>query len=572
MATFTTPGVYVQEISTLPPSVAPVPTSIPVFIGYTEKAERNGVTNALLNKPTRIETFFDFNTIFGGPNVETFSVVLSGPNVDIQPVLDETTPGLDFRLYYHMQMYFANGGSTCYIISVGDYSSPITSAEMQDAIALAEGVDEITMVVIPEAVSSGVTDAEQKALYDAMLTHCSNMQDRFSILDVKEKGISIADDAEQFRNFNVGANNLSYGAAYYPSFAPTLSLSYDAATTVEIDAGSPNLPANIQLYDTQKLSFLTTGSAASGGSIEVVNITYTAGDTLTIGSLPDIDLTTITGGTPAAFATSLATFLSTTPPYNSVLVAEAILDTVMLMAAVNGSMGNAVLSTTATAGDLILTDITGGINPDGALYNRIVTALDAYPIKLYPAATMAGVYTSVDSNRGVWKAPANLSLTMVSSLNVAINDSAQEGLNVDATSGKSIDALRFFPGRGILVWGARTLDGNSNEWRYVNVRRTFLFVEDSCKKATEFCVFEPNDKNLWVKVKGTISNFLTNLWRDGALAGSKPEQAFFVNVGLGETMSAQDILEGRLIVQIGMAVVRPAEFIVLQFEHKLQEA
>jgi phage tail sheath protein FI len=185
---------------------------------------------------------------------------------------------------------------------------------------------------------------------------------------------------------------------------------------------------------------------------------------------------------------------------------------------------------------------------------------------------MAGIYAAVDNDRGVWKAPANVGVALVTSLNAKIKDADQENLNVDSVGGKSIDALRMFDGRGILVWGARTLDGNSNEWRYINVRRLFIMAEESCKQASEFVVFEPNDNNTWTKVKSMISNFLTNLWRDGALAGAKPEQAFFVRVGLGETMTAQDILEGRLIVDIGMAAVRPAEFIVLQFTHKLQEA
>ena len=123
-----------------------------------------------------------------------------------------------------------------------------------------------------------------------------------------------------------------------------------------------------------------------------------------------------------------------------------------------------------------------------------------------------------------------------------------------------------------MVWGARTLAGNDNEWRYIPVRRFFNMAEESIKKATEQFVFEPNDKNTWVKVRAMIENFLILQWRAGALAGAKPDQAFFVRVGLGETMTAQDILEGRMNVEIGMAVVRPAEFIILKFSHKMQEA
>jgi phage tail sheath protein FI len=153
-----------------------------------------------------------------------------------------------------------------------------------------------------------------------------------------------------------------------------------------------------------------------------------------------------------------------------------------------------------------------------------------------------------------------------------IPDEVQGKLNIDPVSGKSINCIRTFTGRGTLVWGARTLAGNDNEWRYVNVRRFFIMVEESCKRATEPFVFEPNDAGTWVKVQAMIENFLTTLWRQGALQGAKPEHAFYVSVGLGKTMSALDILEGRLIVEIGMAAVRPAEFIILRFMHKLPES
>ena len=142
---------------------------------------------------------------------------------------------------------------------------------------------------------------------------------------------------------------------------------------------------------------------------------------------------------------------------------------------------------------------------------------------------------------------------------------------MDVTAGKSVNAIRAFTGKGTLVWGARTLAGNDNEWRYVNVRRFFIFVEESVKKAIEPFVFEANDANTWVRVQAMIENFLT-LWRQGALQGVKPEHAFYVAVGLGKTMTALDILEGRMIVEMGMAVVRPAEFIILRFSHKMAES
>ncbi|MCL2931277.1 MAG: phage tail sheath subtilisin-like domain-containing protein [Trichodesmium sp. MAG_R03] len=208
----------------------------------------------------------------------------------------------------------------------------------------------------------------------------------------------------------------------------------------------------------------------------------------------------------------------------------------------------------------------------GALYNAIKAEISKKRIILPPSSAIAGVYARVDRDRGVWKAPANVSLASVTAPTVKITNKEQEDLNVDATAGKSINAIRYFTGKGVLVWGSRTLAGNDNEWRYVPVRRLFIYVEESVKKATEFAVFEPNVSTTWLKVKSMIESFLEGLWRQGALAGSTAEQAFFVNVGLGVTMTSQDILEGRMNVEIGLAAVRPAEFIILKFSHKLQEA
>lgn len=204
--------------------------------------------------------------------------------------------------------------------------------------------------------------------------------------------------------------------------------------------------------------------------------------------------------------------------------------------------------------------------------SKWVAAIQRELSKVPPSGAVVGVYARVDEARGVWKAPANESLNNVTGPAYNVSAEEQGGMNVDPTAGKSINIIRSFIGRGTLVWGARTLAGNDNEWRYVNVRRFFNMVEESSKKAAGQFVFEPNDANTWVKVQGMIENFLTTLWRQGALQGAKPEHAFYVSVGLGKTMTALDILEGRMIVEIGMAVVRPAEFIILRFSHKMAES
>ncbi|MDQ3110689.1 MAG: phage tail sheath subtilisin-like domain-containing protein, partial [Bacteroidota bacterium] len=207
-----------------------------------------------------------------------------------------------------------------------------------------------------------------------------------------------------------------------------------------------------------------------------------------------------------------------------------------------------------------------------SIYKAIIKGLEDAATEMPPSGAVAGVYAATDRDRGVWKAPANVSLASVVAPTNTFTASQLDALNIDVNAGKSINAIRSFTGKGTLIWGARTLAGNDNEWRYIPVRRFYNMVEESIKKSTYWAVFEPNSANTWVKVKGMIDNYLTNKWKDGALVGAKPDDAFFVKIGLGTTMSAQDILEGRMHVEIGMAVVRPAEFIILKFSHLLQKS
>ncbi len=209
---------------------------------------------------------------------------------------------------------------------------------------------------------------------------------------------------------------------------------------------------------------------------------------------------------------------------------------------------------------------------NNAMYLKCRGEVNKLNLVLSPSSAMAGVYAFVDSTKGCWKAPANVSLNAVAGVTKRITDKEQESLNVDVVAGKSINVVRSFTGRGILVWGARTLLGNDNEWRYISVRRFFNMVEQSVKNSSMQFVFEPNDTKTWIKIKAMVQNFLSNLWRQGALAGVKGSDAFFVRIGLHETMTALDVLEGRMAVEIGMAVVRPAEFIILRFSHKMQES
>lgn len=182
-----------------------------------------------------------------------------------------------------------------------------------------------------------------------------------------------------------------------------------------------------------------------------------------------------------------------------------------------------------------------------------------------PGGSVCGIYALTDNTRGVFKAPANETLAGAVDLEYDINQGTQEVLNP-----RGVNAIRRFPGRGIRLWGARTMSSDPL-WKYVNVRRLFIFLEASIYNSTQWVVFEPNDPRLWARVKQTVTLFLRTQWREGALLGLKEEEAFSVAVGR-ETMTEDDLLNGRLIVEVGVAPVRPAEFVVFRVFQKTQEA
>jgi len=177
--------------------------------------------------------------------------------------------------------------------------------------------------------------------------------------------------------------------------------------------------------------------------------------------------------------------------------------------------------------------------------------------RIPPSGHIAGVYAKTDIERGVFKAPANEVVVGARSLEFQITKREQDILNP-----RGVNCIRVFPARGIRVWGARTSSTNTL-WKYINVRRYFLYVGESIDEGTQWVVFEPNDEKLWARVNQTITQFLVTEWRNGALMGTKPAEAFFVKVDR-TTMTQSDIDNGRLIVIIGLAVVKPAEFVIFR--------
>ncbi len=581
MANYKTPGVYVEEISKLPASVAPVATAIPAFIGYTEKREKNGEPLAA-NTPVRVTSLLEYEEIFGGPFAENLAVTLAGGSTseeDTSIAVAAETALSPYSLYNNLVMYFGNGGGPCYVVSVGDYTtlavpaadpaSLISVSDLQAGLAAVEQEDEVTLLVVPEAVV--LSSANRKTINDDMLAQCSKLQDRFAIMDAAVLGGTVHDDESGFRD-DVGNDDLKYGAAYYPSLKTTLRLSYSADEVAITDSRTG------AVYDGSTLAVIQDGTAettAATGTVTIGTISSLSGATITVDGTALVEGSEWTAATNRnTTAASLASAIDALASVSATNAGRV----VTITASTPGTGGNSISLATSDAANAAISGATlaGGtdeVAADKTLGNNIVAAIKkTFDIVLYPSATLAGVYARVDFQRGVWKAPANVSLRMVQAPSVLVTNKQQENMNVDATTGKSINVIRNFAGKGVLVWGARTLAGNDNEWRYIPVRRLFIFIEESVKKATEFVVFEPNDANTWLRTKTMIENFLTGLWRDGALAGAKPEEAFYVKVGLGETMTSLDILEGRMNVEIGLAAVRPAEFIILKFSHKLQQS
>jgi len=569
----------VEEHETFPPSVAQVETAIPAFIGYTE--------SGLKNKPTRISSLLEYETLFGKSFPETLAVVFNeGVATAMQTKIN------DFRMHYAMKMYFANGGGPCYIVSVGDYYDAVnvgTSVTEEKTLLygleLLKREDEPTLIVFPDL--------------QGMVPAATDIADATSAARQAEKNRELADAA--------------YSAANDVAEAADLT----APTTVKIVLEA--IIAKAETYkvadpeDSEEVAMAQAAQAiADIAEITAAPAYATVGDIKNavtaaafVYRMNSEDAATIATAT-SAFKTKLVERSGSDSGiekayslYNSALdQAELLKDRFVIMDVLgdDAAFRNKVVSTglqygaayypklkTALSydfedGEVLVTGVYGSRNlaqlksNNSELYNQAKKAIDAKPVILAPSSAIAGVYAKADRISGVFKAPANISLNYVVAPTVKISTREQDALNVDLTSGKSINAIRTFTGKGTLVWGARTLDGNSNEWRYVSVRRFFSMVEESVKKATERFVFEANTANTWVRVQTMIENFLNQQWQDGALAGSRPEEAYYVSVGLNKTMSAQDILEGRMNIEIGMAAVRPAEFIVLRFSHKLQES
>jgi phage tail sheath protein FI len=548
-----TPGVYINELDAFPNSVVEVATAVPAFIGYTEKAVAKG--KSLLSVPTRITSITEYENYFGKAPKMKFTISAAGA-ADSDFIVNGKGYALaadkKFNLYNSMRLFFQNGGGACYIVSVGDYSGSIDSGKLTGGIAPLLKEQEPTMIVIPEAVQLDSFN-DCNSLQQAMLAHCAKMQSRVAILDIYQgyEDLSAPSPVDSFRNA-LGINALNYGAAYYPWVNTTVVQASEVDFTWFDNSGGAGASSSSS-------SASSTSSSSSGGP---------AGGAVTLVSIlnDDAGQTYKDNAKKITDAQAQIAFIPTTAAGTGTSSSSSSTSSSSQSSASSASSGGAPSAPMPNVTTLDQTLLV--ISP---AYKMIMDALRTKLSLLPPSPAMAGVYTLVDNTRGVWKAPANVSLSSVISPAVNISSDEQEDLNVPL-QGKAVNAIRPFIGEGVLVWGARTLDGNSQDWRYINVRRTMIMLEQSIKIATKAYVFEPNDANTWVSVKSMINNFLTSQWKAGALVGAKAEDAYDVQVGLGATMTADDILSGYMNITIKLAISHPAEFIILTFQQQQQKS
>lgn len=514
--TYSTPGVYIQELDAFPPSIVGVQSAIPAFIGYTEQALLKG--SPVPFTPIRLTCLADYEAIFGqGPdgNFDCATVTSSTAPYDfaVGSTHYELTQAAatKFNLYSSMKLFFANGGGNCYVVSVGDYSGGVSKdALLKGITAIGDQVGP-TMLLAPDAIHlpavtpANPTDLPTSTDFDTVVTsllgQCGKLGDRVALLDVYgTEAISPAtqtsDIAETILNFRTAVqSDLEFGIAYFPFLESTLVSPGDLDYRVLKGTGSTAYSA-IQAALNAEAALAYAHDAATLAKVQAL-VTAMSDATVDVGK-------------------------------NN----QALLNALPLLA---------------------------------QIYGVVADKLNLLP----PSAAMAGVITANDANRGVWNAPANVSLASVSGPSIKVTSDQQSDLNVPI-DGKAVNAIREFVGRGTVVWGARTLDGNSPDWRYVQVRRAIIYIEQSIKAALQQYVFAPNDAQTWVTVTSMISTFLQSVWAQGGLMGAKASDAFSVQCGIGSTMTGQDVLDGYMRVQVTLQMIRPAEFIVLTFKQQMQ--
>jgi phage tail sheath protein FI len=512
MPEYLAPGVYVEEIERGPKPIEGVATSTVAFLGETERGPI---------KPRFISSYGEFLRLFG----EVYN------------------PGK--YLPYAVKSFFDNGGRRAYIARIVGAGGAASTLTLGDYVVTAVGPGKASDRIYVR-LEEGTTKATAQG---------------------QTSPTSVGFRLRLFYWSSLPTGTLAFDPIINDKQIPRPSISEDF-DDLSLDPNSPNYwekrvgNGNSSLVTLQVAATATLPTALVGGPLA--------------GGLDGATPTTVEyegNAQQADQRTGLAALAM--DPYRDVAIVcapgagDAVVQKVIThcelnryrFAVVDSAPGTAVATTLDPRSTIDDTKYA-------AFYHPWIVVSDPRSgnrVKIPPSGAVCGIYALTDNTRGVWKAPANETVADAIDLEFDVTHGEQENLNP-----KGVNLIRRFPGRGIRVWGARTLSSDPL-WKYVNVRRLFIFLEASIYYSTQWVVFEPNDPKLWARVKQTVTLFLRTQWREGALFGEKEEEAFTVAVGR-ETMTEDDILNGRLIVEVGIAPVRPAEFVVFRIYQKTSES
>lgn len=555
MPEYFSPGVYVEEYDNGPRSIEGVGTSTAGFIGLAEKGP-------VVGAPLLCTNFKDFTRQFGG-------------------FLNEFSFGEYRFLANSVEQFFVNGGTRCFVTRVAPADAKAASKSAGTITVNAANPGkwgnriQVTIATVTKKKLQLIAASKDKSSYVAKSTEGFRVGDLVVVNGTEYNRIaSIYDDTLTFEKafsgnvvddkvipktvlyrvtFNVSIRyedevenftELSFNPADPYFIANRLSTS-DLVTISVNPSGKVGNPVE-EIFGKGQTSGMFTLEGGSDGSISKVNAATFIGEDNGPGKRTGIQ----------SFVENSIVSIMAIP---GITIPEVVV--ALVAHCENLKSRFAVLdmpADMAKTADLLqyreMIDSTYA-----AMYHPWIQVFDrsvGQPGFVPPSGAVVGVYSRTDSNRGVHKAPANETV-FCTGLSVNYTKGEQDILNPEG-----VNLVRALPGQGIRVWGARTASSNS-AFKYVNVRRLFIYVEESIKANTNWVVFEPNDTELWGRVSMTISSFLDGLWRAGMLAGDTPDQAYFVEIG-PTTMSKDDIMNGRLICNIGIAPSRPAEFVIFR--------
>lgn len=573
MAEYLSPGVYVEEFDSGGKPMEGVGTSTAGFIGAAQKGPVEGL-------PQLVTNFADFRRIYGG-------------------YLSENEYG-DYRfLAYAVEHFFVNGGSRAFIMRVapGDASCAKASSPADVPVIQMEAKNpgmwgnSLRVVISPSSKA-------KTQIYDVLETASGKAYSvkngaGFFPGDV----VAYSDGTQTIYNRVVKCqdNIMTFEQEFEEDVTDKNLLPEKSISTCELNM-EVRYEDVLESYDNLSFNIETPNYIEKKmAKSDLVTVAYVGTEPETpqspferLGGGDVVTLEFSEGSNGNALAMTAADFMGEDRGAGKRTGIQAFVDNdvVSIMAVPGVTDPNVQLSLTAHCEGLAsrfavldmprdakkVQDMINHRNifdtTYAALYHPwliVFDPLDKRNFAIPPSGSVMGIYARSDNTRGVHKAPANEVVRSCVGLDVQFNKGEQDLLNP-----KGVNLIRAFPGLGIRVWGARTASSDGS-WKYINVRRLFIFIEESIKSNTNWAVFEPNDEVLWVRIQRTIEVFLTGLWRGGSLAGTTPDEAYFVNVGRS-TMSQDDIDNGRLICVIGVAPVKPAEFVIFRITQKTGDA